>query len=133
MKTANDGEKVVEVRATDLFVETGLYYLWARGKRRPCIMSCGQDGPDGILMFTTAAAARRYLESLAEYRPTIHVEDWPIRFVDVTNLPFFFRKWKKFRYAIFPRVTDLAHQVFQTRDLIDLSRALSAALEASAA
>lgn len=75
MKTAMSKQKVVEVRATDLFVEPGLYYLWARGKRRPCIMACGDDGPDGILMFTTAAAARRYLESLAEYRPTMRVGD----------------------------------------------------------
>ncbi|MBY0522785.1 MAG: hypothetical protein K2R98_05285 [Gemmataceae bacterium] len=133
MKASNDGEKVVEVQASDLFMEDGLYYLWARSKRRPCIMPCGHDGPDGILMFNTAAAARRYLESLAECHPTMRVEDWPIRFVDVTNLPFFFKKWKKSRKVIFPRVTDLGHQVFQTRAVIEMSRAVSAPPVESAA
>lgn len=133
MKTANDAEKVVAVQASDVFVETGLYYLWATGNRRPCIMACGQHGPDGILMFTTAAAARRYLGSLAECRPTIRVGDWPIRFVHVSNLPRFFKKWKKFRKAILPRLSDLVDQVFETRDLVEISRLVNAALAEIAA
>lgn len=78
-------------------------------------------------MFTTATGARRYLESHAECSPTIRVAAWPIRFVHATNLPRFFKKWKKIAKAILPRLSDLAHQVFGAGELIEMSRQVALA------